>query len=96
MRGKDVLWQPGWTMPASPRRWWSSGSWPEAAEPSRREMGRENSSKIWEWKDESGGMIFNQLKRLGASCDWSRERFTMDEGLSEAVLEVFVSSTRKA
>jgi valyl-tRNA synthetase len=38
--------------------------------------------KIWEWKDESGGMIFNQLKRLGASCDWSRERFTMDEGLS--------------
>jgi hypothetical protein len=45
---------------------------------------------VWEWKAESGGMIFNQLKRLGASCDWSRERFTMDEGLSEAVLEVFV------
>ncbi len=47
--------------------------------------------KVWEWKAESGGLIFNQLKRLGASCDWSRERFTMDEGLSEAVLEVFVT-----
>ncbi len=59
---------------------------------SRREMGREAFiEKVWEWKAESGGLIFNQLKRLGASCDWSRERFTMDEGLSEAVLEVFVS-----
>src|SRR5690606_30222332 len=47
--------------------------------------------KVWEWKAESGGAIFNQLKRLGASCDWSRERFTMDEGLSKAVLEVFVT-----
>jgi hypothetical protein len=46
--------------------------------------------KVWRWKNESGGMIFNQLKRLGASCDWSRERFTMDDGLSEAVLKVFV------
>ena len=55
-------------------------------------MGREEFiEKVWEWKDESGGTIFNQLKRLGASCDWSRERFTMDEGLSKAVLEVFVT-----
>ena len=55
-------------------------------------MGREAFiDKIWEWKAESGGLIFNQLKRLGASCDWSRERFTMDEGLSKAVLEVFVT-----
>ncbi|MNS55811.1 Valine--tRNA ligase [compost metagenome] len=55
-------------------------------------MGREAFvEKVWEWKAESGGLIFNQLKRLGASCDWSRERFTMDEGLSEAVLEVFVT-----
>jgi valyl-tRNA synthetase len=60
--------------------------------PGRREMGREAFvEKVWEWKAESGGLIFNQLKRLGASCDWSRERFTMDEGLSEAVLEVFVT-----
>jgi valyl-tRNA synthetase len=49
---------------------------------------------VWEWKAESGGTIINQLKRLGASCDWSRERFTMDEGLSEAVLKVFVELYR--
>jgi cell pole-organizing protein PopZ len=62
-----------------------------AQEPGRRDMGREKFlERVWEWKAESGGMIFNQLKRLGASCDWSRERFTMDEGLSRAVLEVFV------
>jgi valyl-tRNA synthetase len=54
-------------------------------------MGREKFLKrVWEWKAESGGIIINQLKRLGASCDWSRERFTMDEGLSKAVLKVFV------
>ena len=46
--------------------------------------------RVWEWKEEYGGVIVNQLKRLGASCDWSRERFTMDEGLSRAVREVFV------
>src|SRR5690606_22975184 len=58
----------------------------------RRDLTREQFiDKVWEWKGESGGMIFNQLKRLGASCDWSRERFTMDEGLSSAVLEVFVT-----
>ncbi len=54
-------------------------------------MGREAFLKrVWEWKAESGGTIINQLKRLGCSCDWSRERFTMDEGLSRAVLKVFV------
>ena len=63
----------------------------ERQEPGRREMGREAFLKrVWEWKAESGGTIVNQLKRLGASCDWSRERFTMDEGLSKAVLKVFV------
>ena len=62
-----------------------------AKEPSRREMGREKFlERVWAWKAESGGTIVNQLKRLGASCDWSRERFTMDEGLSKAVLKVFV------
>ena len=54
-------------------------------------MGREKFlERVWEWKAESGGIIINQFKRLGASCDWSRERFTMDEGLSRAVLKVFV------
>ncbi|MFA6687459.1 MAG: class I tRNA ligase family protein, partial [Desulfuromonas sp.] len=47
--------------------------------------------RVWQWREESGGKIINQLKRLGASCDWERERFTMDEGLSTAVREVFVS-----
>jgi valyl-tRNA synthetase len=61
-------------------------------------MGREAFvDKVWEWKAESGGLIFNQLKRLGASCDWSRERFTMDEGLSARPWSKSSSrSTRKA
>lgn len=57
----------------------------------RHKLGREEFVKrVWEWKEKSGGMIISQLKRLGASCDWERERFTMDEGLSHAVREVFV------
>jgi len=57
----------------------------------RHDLGREKFvERVWRWRQESGGTIVNQLKRLGASCDWSRERFTMDEGLSRAVREVFV------
>jgi len=57
----------------------------------RHRLGREEFIKrVWEWKEKYGGVIINQLKKLGASCDWSRERFTMDEGLSRAVREVFV------
>lgn len=57
----------------------------------RRDLGREKFlERVWQWRDEYGDTIVNQLKRLGASCDWSRLRFTMDEGLSEAVLEVFI------
>src|SRR6202012_4763020 len=64
--------------------------------PGRRDMGREKFlERVWEWKEESGGTIVNQLKRLGASCDWSRERFTMDEGLSRAVVKVFVQLYRE-
>ena len=59
---------------------------------SKHDLGRENFlKKVWEWKDESGDNITNQMKTLGMSCDWSRERFTMDGGLSEAVVNVFVS-----
>jgi len=59
---------------------------------SKEDLGREGFvARVWEWKEASGGTIIRQLKRLGASCDWSRERFTMDEGLSRAVREVFVS-----
>lgn len=57
----------------------------------RHTLGREKFiERVWKWKEQSGGTIISQLKKLGASCDWSRERFTMDEGLSEAVKEVFV------
>ncbi|MCV3768553.1 valine--tRNA ligase [Rhizobium sp. TRM95796] len=91
MRGKDVLWQPGMDHAGIATQMVVERQLAERKEPSRRDMGREAFiDRVWQWKDESGGMIFNQLKRLGASCDWSRERFTMDEGLSEAVLEVFV------
>ncbi len=93
MRGKNVLWQPGTdhagiaTQMVVERQLAASG-----LNLSRRDMGRDAFiDKVWEWKAESGGVIVNQLKRLGASCDWSRERFTMDEGLSKAVIEVFVT-----
>ncbi len=57
----------------------------------RHDLGREKFiERVWEWREEKGGTIINQLKRMGASCDWDRERFTMDEGLSKAVREVFV------
>ncbi|WP_026481558.1 valine--tRNA ligase [Ahrensia sp. 13_GOM-1096m] len=90
MLGNNVLWQPGMdhagiaTQMVVERKLNAEGK-------KRNDFTRaEFIEKIWEWKAESGGTIFNQLKRLGASCDWSRERFTMDEGLSEAVLKVFV------
>ncbi|PWE55424.1 valine--tRNA ligase [Metarhizobium album] len=92
MRGKDVLWQPGMDHAGIATQMVVERKLAAEKLPGRREMGREAFiDKVWEWKGESGGLIFNQLKRLGASCDWSRERFTMDEGLSQAVLEVFVS-----
>ena len=91
LRGKDVLWQPGTdhagiaTQMVVERQLAAEGS------PSRRELGREAFiERVWKWKAESGGAIQSQLERLGASCDFSRDRFTMDEGLSEAVLNVFV------
>ena len=63
---------------------------------SRQDLGREKFvERVWKWKEESGGVILRQLKRLGASCDWERERFTMDEGLSRAVREAFVRLYRK-
>ncbi|HLS58314.1 MAG TPA: class I tRNA ligase family protein, partial [Paracoccaceae bacterium] len=92
MQGYDVLWQPGLDHAGIATQMVVERELAKAGEPDRREMGREAFvRRVWEWKAESGGLIFNQLKRLGASCDWSRERFTMDEGLSEAVLEVFVT-----
>ncbi|MGC1464148.1 MAG: valine--tRNA ligase [Pseudolabrys sp.] len=95
MRGKDVLWQPGTDHAGIATQMVVERQLMERQQPGRREMGREAFLKrVWEWKAESGGTIVNQLKRLGASCDWSRERFTMDEGLSRAVLKVFVQLYR--
>ena len=91
MRGKNVLWQPGMDHAGIATQMVVERQLMEK-QIHRRDLTREQFvEKIWEWKAESGGMIFNQLKRLGASADWSRERFTMDEGLSKAVLEVFVT-----
>jgi len=91
MRGKDVLWQPGTDHAGIATQLVVERQMMERQEPDRRTIGRDRFlEKIWAWKSESGGTIINQLKRLGASCDWTRERFTMDEGLSKAVLKVFV------
>jgi valyl-tRNA synthetase len=91
MQGCKALWQPGMdhagiaTQMVVERLLNSEGT-------SRRELGREKFvERVWQWKEQSGGQIANQLRRLGGSVDWSRDRFTMDEGLSRAVTEVFVS-----
>ena len=91
MRGKDVLWQPGTDHAGIATQMVVERRLMETQQPGRRELGREEFlRRVWAWKEESGGTIIGQLKRLGASCDWSRERFTMDEGLSRAVLKTFV------
>ena len=91
MKGKDVLWQPGTDHAGIATQMLVERKILKEGTTSRAELGRDAFlKKVWEWKEESGGTIVNQLKRLGASADWSRERFTLDEGLSEAVREVFV------
>ncbi|MGC6534862.1 MAG: class I tRNA ligase family protein, partial [Parvibaculales bacterium] len=92
MRGRDVLWQPGTDHAGIATQMVVERQLAEQGNESRRDMGREKFlEKVWQWKEESGSTITRQLRRLGASCDWSRERFTMDEGLSKAVLKVFVT-----
>jgi valyl-tRNA synthetase len=90
MRGRDVLWQPG-TDHAGIATQMVVERQLEKQKLTRHDLGREKFvERVWEWKAESGGAITRQLRRLGASCDWSRERFTMDDGLSRAVRKVFV------
>ena len=95
MQGRDVLWQPGTdhagiaTQMVVERLLGEQGS-------TRQALGREGFlDRVWQWKAESGGTITRQLRRLGASLDWPRERFTMDDGLSAAVREVFVTLYRQ-
>jgi valyl-tRNA synthetase len=96
MRGKDVLWQPGTDHAGIATQMVVERQLAERGNKGRRELGREKFlEEVWRWKEESGGAIVAQLKRLGASCDWSRERFTMDEGLSRAVVKVFVQLYRE-
>ena len=96
MRGKNVLWQPGTDHAGIATQMVVERQLAQAGNADRRSMGREAFvERVWEWKEESGGAIVGQLKRLGASCDWSVERFTMDEGLSKAVTKVFVDLYRK-
>ena len=90
MQGRNTLWMPGMdhagiaTQNVVERQLQAEGT-------AREALGRDAFLKrVWQWKEKSGGTIIAQLKRLGASCDWDRQRFTMDEGLSEAVREVFV------
>ena len=91
MKGRDVLWQPGTDHAGIATQMVVERQLAERGEPGRRALGRDAFlDRVWAWKAESGGAIVGQLKRLGASCDWSRERFTMDEGLSRAVRQVFV------
>src|SRR3989440_3080174 len=96
MRGRDVLWEPGTDHAGIATQMVVERLLHKENKADRRNMGREAFlRRVWAWKEESGGAISRQLRRLGASCDWSRERFTMDEGLSRAVLRVFVQLYRK-
>ena len=90
MCGCEVLWMPG-TDHAGIATQNVVEKQLDAEGTDRHAIGREPFiERVWQWREESGGQIIEQLKRLGASCDWERERFTMDEGLSRAVREVFV------
>ena len=95
MTGKAVLWLPGTDHAGIATQMVVERQLAAAGNVGRRDMGREAFiDKVWEWKAESGGTIVRQLRRLGASCDWSRERFTLDEGLNAAVRKVFVQLHR--
>jgi len=91
MKGKDVLWQPGTDHAGIATQMVVERNLLKERGIERRDLGRDSFiEEIWKWKEKSGGTITEQLRRLGASCDWSRERFTMDDGLSDAVVKVFV------
>lgn len=91
MRGRDALWQPGMDHAGIATQMVVERQLAEEGK-TRHDLGRDAFiERVWKWKEESGGTITDQLRRLGSSCDWERERFTMDDGLSEAVRKVFVT-----
>ena len=91
MQGYDTLWQPGQDHAGIATQMVVERNLEKKDNISREELGREKFlEKIWEWKNQSGGMIIEQLKRLGASCDWDRNRFTMDEDFQNSVTTAFV------
>src|SRR5262249_17711427 len=95
MRGRDVLWQPGTDHAGIATEIVVANQLEEKGR-AKRDLGREGFvARVWEWKERSGGTIVHQLRRLGASPDWSRERFTMDAGLAAAVRRVFVQLYRE-
>src|SRR5581483_3699168 len=95
MRGKDALWQPGTDHAGIATQMVVERQLAEKGQ-KRTDLGREKFvEKVWKWKAESGGMITSQLRRLGASPDWAKERFTMDEGLNKAVRKAFVDLYRE-
>ena len=90
MMGKDVLWQPGTDHAGIATQMVVERKLNNEQKITKESIGRGNFiNEIWKWREDSGGQIINQLKRLGSSCDWSRERFTLDEGLSKSVIHVF-------
>jgi valyl-tRNA synthetase len=95
MDGKEVLWLPGTDHAGiATQTWWSAAQ--GGRNRHRDDLGREALvEKIWEWKEKYGGIIIQQLKKLGASCDWTRERFTMDPEYSRCVQRVFVDLYKK-
>ncbi|MDE2739906.1 MAG: class I tRNA ligase family protein, partial [Paracoccaceae bacterium] len=96
MKGYDVLWQPGQDHAGIATQMVVERQLAEAGLPSRNQLGRNKFlEKVWDWKEQSGGEIINQLKRIGASCDWSRNRFTMDKGFHDAVLKAFIEFYKK-
>ena len=96
LRGFDVLWQPGQDHAGIATQMVVERELGETGQLTRIELGREAFlDQVWAWKEEKGGKIINQLKRLGASCDWTRNRFTLDQGFHDAVIKVFVELYRK-
>ncbi len=96
MQGRDALWQPGTDHAGIATQMVVERLLAQEGNSSRQSIGRDAfTRRVWDWKAQSGGAITGQLRRLGASLDWERERFTMDEGLSDAVREVFVTLHRE-